>query len=511
MKCNLIINTAFVRVYVDNKSNWVSIGKKYFAKANSVCTIPLVFLSGSDSTCVSSSIGTISENILSVPTGTSDIHLTITNAKAKVAFNNSTGGRVIGISGPAFATMGQPAQYTMAFANGYSGDMLVSQEATISGNSLTVTVADNPNVDVSINYMQTAELTIGTSTSSNDSLPFNYYYKYSMSQQIYTASELNAASFNTISSISLYALGNVSNRKLKIYLENTDTTQFSGTKFIQINTNTLVYSGTVSFSGNQWTTINFSTPFKYIAGKSILVTIVDATGSYKTSVHFKVYNSDTTQAAFQYNDSIAYNPALSDNTATFATSKNSVKLMVSNEPDYEMINGTKYRVVTIGSQTWMAENLSEPYGGATYYNDNEVEYGRNGKNHGLLYTWSEANALVDSIPGWHLPTQDEWRTLFNTVGINDAGKKLTANYGWENVSMRTDDYGFSILPAGTFDIPSGEYRSGDSNGYYRTATTFPDADDVAYTIFFNPGAGIADYFADNKENKRIAIRLVKDA
>lgn len=70
-------------------------------------------------------------------------------------------------------------------------------------------------------------------------------------------------------------------------------------------------------------------------------------------------------------------------------------------------DGHSYKKVTIGDQTWMAENL---------------EYKKD------FYTWKEAN---DACPeGWHLPNDEDWKKLFDEVGGADsAGAKLKANSG----------------------------------------------------------------------------------
>ena len=124
-------------------------------------------------------------------------------------------------------------------------------------------------------------------------------------------------------------------------------------------------------------------------------------------------------------------------------------------------DGQIYRTVTIGGQTWMAENLNYDYqvGGQSYgsycYANNPV----NCKKYGRLYTYG---AMVDSanhggygsvIKGicpkfWHIPTESEFKTLINFVGENVAGTKLKSEEGWDNDGGGEDVYAFSVLPAG---------------------------------------------------------------
>ncbi len=109
-------------------------------------------------------------------------------------------------------------------------------------------------------------------------------------------------------------------------------------------------------------------------------------------------------------------------------------------------DGKTYKTVTIGSQTWMAENLNyERACNSCYGNKAEycTEYGR-------LYSW---DAAMEACPsGWHLPTSTEWNILFTAVGgQSTAGKMLKSQTGWMNNGNGTDAFGFSALPAGGRD------------------------------------------------------------
>ena len=129
-----------------------------------------------------------------------------------------------------------------------------------------------------------------------------------------------------------------------------------------------------------------------------------------------------------------------------------------------------YKTIQIGDQIWMAQNLNySVYKSTCYGNESE-----NCAKSGRLYTWAAAIdsvALYDdgngvdcgydktcTLPekvqgicpvGWHLPNNDEWRTLFNEVGgESSAGYVLKAQHGWANNGNGVDSFGFSALPAG---------------------------------------------------------------
>jgi len=114
-------------------------------------------------------------------------------------------------------------------------------------------------------------------------------------------------------------------------------------------------------------------------------------------------------------------------------------------------DGQEYKIVKIGSQTWMSENLNYNADGSKCY-DNKTA---NCNKYGRLYNWTTANKACPE--GWHLPSNDEWTTLTNFVG-SSAGTKLKAASGWNANGNGEDKFGFSALPGGFGN-------SGDRFGY----------------------------------------------
>lgn len=150
-----------------------------------------------------------------------------------------------------------------------------------------------------------------------------------------------------------------------------------------------------------------------------------------------------------------------------------------------------YRTVTIGTQTWLAENLNfDTNSGSLCYNnvaDSCAKYGR-------LYDWATAmnidslynNSLWNSNAvnhqgicptGWHLPSATEWDALFNAVGGGQiAGTKLKSSIGWTDqgiyAPVSTDEYGFSALPGGEgWSNSNGFSRIGLEGNWWSTTSS----------------------------------------
>jgi len=143
-------------------------------------------------------------------------------------------------------------------------------------------------------------------------------------------------------------------------------------------------------------------------------------------------------------------------------------------------DGNIYQTVTIGTQTWMVENLktttfndgtpiplvssdndwsnlSTP--GYSWYNNDEASY----KNtYGALYNWDAVNTGKLAPKGWHVATDAEWRMLERYVKthVGPSGtiaKALAATSNWSTFPDAgtigsdltiNDSSGFSGIPGG---------------------------------------------------------------
>jgi len=169
-------------------------------------------------------------------------------------------------------------------------------------------------------------------------------------------------------------------------------------------------------------------------------------------------------------------------------------------------DGKKYKITVIGGKRWMAENLNYQTAGGSWCYDNE---NYNCDKYGRLYNWMTA---VNACPsGWHLPLRREWKDLMNTVGAQNASKKLKAKNGWNDAKNRqgngTDDYGFSALPGGNRS-QEGSFEYIGYNAHWWTATESSDGNAYLQTIYYNEIGSVMDY--DDYKYGAYSVRCVED-
>lgn len=171
--------------------------------------------------------------------------------------------------------------------------------------------------------------------------------------------------------------------------------------------------------------------------------------------------------------------------------------------------GPTFDEVTIGSQTWMAKNLSIDDGQGGIITQ-IVNYGEVSVTE-YYYTWNAAVRVAASIDGWHLPTMNEWNTLITTVDGHSvasdsvAGSKLKSTYGWYNGGNGTDNYGFTALPTGKHVDDGFENANINTNFWSATPHSPTSSESVEMTYYLQR----VDLGQDDNE-WMLSVRLVKD-
>ena len=166
-------------------------------------------------------------------------------------------------------------------------------------------------------------------------------------------------------------------------------------------------------------------------------------------------------------------------------------------------DSTIYRFVTIGTQTWMAENLNFETDSSYCYNDSAKYCSK----YGRFYAWTAAMTACPS--GWRLPTKEEFETLFSAVGgQSTAGSVLKSTSGWYGIGNDSDAFAFSALPAGIRGL-SGDYGYEGDYAFFWSSTEYLSYD--AYNMYLyslNDGAYLERH--DKYDGYGFSVRCLKD-
>jgi len=141
---------------------------------------------------------------------------------------------------------------------------------------------------------------------------------------------------------------------------------------------------------------------------------------------------------------------------------------------YDSRDNSVYKVITVGSKKWMAENLRYETSGSWVNLENpDAKYGR-------LYDWTAANTSCPK--GWHLPSDAEWKALESQLGMASADLGAT---GWREIAGNTsiksmtgwaadgngnysDRFGINVFPAGKHE--SNSFKNLGDYAFFWTST-----------------------------------------
>ena len=185
------------------------------------------------------------------------------------------------------------------------------------------TVTENADYVAHFEVAPEEGICIGNPESANQYLPSYSVYNYTLSQQIYTASEIGTVGL--INTLSFYNTGGTKTRNYDIYLVHTDKTTFeSATDWITVTEVDHVYSGDVDMTQGYWTTIVLDTPFAYDGISNLAVVVDDNSGNWTGWPYMdcRVFNTNDVQAIQVYSDGTNYDPF---NPSGYIGTRHSVK------------------------------------------------------------------------------------------------------------------------------------------------------------------------------------------
>lgn len=225
---------------------------------------------------------------------------------------------------------------------------------------------------------------------------------------------------------------------------------------------------------------------KFIALAAITIFIFGCSGSDAVAADDNLTASSSSQAK----------PSSSSSSSSSWSLEEAIGSMTDSR------DGRTYKIVSIGTQTWMAENLNYKTSGSYCYGDDAG----NCSKYGRLYEWSAAMGACPT--GWHLPSDEEWNILWDAVGgIDTAGLKLKSTSGWYDNGNGTDSFGFAVLPAG-YRYNDGSLNYEGDYAYFWSSTEY--GSNSAYYWFFDYHGDDVYRFGSTKD-RGFSVRCLRDS
>lgn len=334
-------------------------------------------------------------------------------------------------------------------------------------------------------WAQQGEIQIGSGTSTDYYLPSPSAFKYAISQQIYTADEIENAGGDDdlINQIAFYnASDNQYSRNFDIYMLNTTKTAFeSSSDWFAVSQNDLFFSGEVTMTSNAWTTISFTTPFSY-EGNNIAIIIDDNTGTANYySMGYLCFTTSQTQSIYNNGDT-NYNPMSVTGYGITRTTKNQIRLIMEDSNT----ECPKPQNLSVSELSDISAKLMWNVGGSeTAWN---VQYKQTTDNN-----WSDAVTVTSPT---HTLTELNPNTPYQARVQADCGSN------WKKVSFTTEcgpvnlpfEYGFEGAATGTSNpLPDCWNRINNaSNSYY---TGYPDVlSNSSWTTYSHNGSNCLRFY-----------------
>ena len=151
------------------------------------------------------------------------------------------------------------------------------------------------------------------------------------------------------------------------------------------------------------------------------------------------------------------------------------------------------KTIKIGSLVWTHENLAIDDGGdGIIYNPDNGEY---------YYTFDAAVRIANGIPGWHLPSVDDWNRACAACGIEEI------EYIGDVEDADVLYYRLNVKPVGYYDREGDLYGVGGGAMFW--TSRFKGAN-AAYERAFESGSRVKMYQSVRLTGNGYSVRLVKD-
>ena len=246
----------------------------------------------------------------------------------------------------------------------------------------------------------------------------------------------------------------------------------------------------------------------------------ESSGSVKSSSSSSVVKSSSSAKSSSSSVVVKSSSSIESSSSSEKSDSSSSAVLIELGTMTDSRDNQTYKTVTIGTQTWMAQNLNYESDDSRCYNDSTTycdKYGRlytwaavmdsagvwstNGKGCGYSVTCSPISPVRGTCPeGWHVPDTTEWNTLYNTMGKEAVAMQSLGFAKWVHA---TNDFGFSALPAGYYGY--GSFSDVGVRTYFCSASEYFSSSAYIWVLnVTNAGLG------SNRKDNGCSVRCIKD-
>ena len=252
-------------------------------------------------------------------------------------------------------------------------------------------------------------LQIGEGTATNSYVPTYGLFNYSYTQSLYTAGDVGIDGIIDTIAYEVYT-GNQT-RTLTIYMAEVSQTTLSSA--IPASSFQQVFSGSVSLTPG-WRTIALDTAFEYQDTGSLVIAVIDGTGTWTTAPVFYGTQMSDTRAQYVYNDNNTY--TLSSSMTNTTSFRPNIRLGISSynifcaQPSNVAVTNIDYDSAHVswtengGATEWevivsdsVVTDLANAFGTIVYDNNYTVT-GLSGNT--LYYVYVRAVCDASTYSGW---------------------------------------------------------------------------------------------------------------
>ena len=282
-----------------------------------------------------------------------------------------------------------------------------------------------------VSFEASDKILIGTGSATSSYVPFFIHSNYNQTQQIYTIDELGDA--GTIVSIDFFKVGNVAcERNLDIYMVHTDAYAFQtppNLAWIPVTAADLVFSGTVDFVDDWWTTITLDTPFPYDGQHNVAILVDDNTGgTINNNVEFLSFNTSGYQSVFYMSFGGNVDPLTNTSWTAPQQSKNQIRVLKQRSVTQTIelasgVNWVSFNVETTLDALKAALVAAMPVSGVTIAAKDDGQTFYNGTR------WRGALASLDMAQMYRITVPSACEIVLEGMPVDPASHPITIKSG----------------------------------------------------------------------------------